>query len=434
MDLIRKGTRVATVRRALSLGVVVGLTAGAALVAASPVSATFPGENGKIAFVSDRSGNDEIYVMEPDGSGLTNITNNVAGDRGPVWSPDGKHIAFVRTINTKDDIWVMNSDGSGQKQLTNLPNGEFSPHFSPDGETIVFASNAGGPEEIFVMDADGTNQTQITFNAFRDFGPHFSPDGTAIVFTSQRTGGTDSEIFVMRPDGSNQTQLTPDGSNSFAPDYSPDGEMIMFSSARTGDPEIFVMDADGGDQTNLTNNPANAEFAGHFSPDGERVVFGRRIGGNNNEIFVMNADGSNQANITNDSAGDQGPDWQPLEVDGDVTVTKWVNGTPAPGSTYEVKVVCDNGDDEFTKTLTFGEAGGIQTFERESFGPLECEVTESNTGGATSVEITCASAENAECKQNGTFELFDDPGDDTTKIEIKVTNTFPVTAEPTFTG
>ena len=188
----------ATVRRALSLGVVLGLTVGAALVATTPVSATFPGKNGKIAFVSDRSGNDEIYVMESDGSGLTNITNNVAGDRGPVWSPDGKHIAFVRTINTNDDIWVMNSDGSGQTQLTNLPNGEFSPHFSPDGETIVFASNDGGPEEIFVMDADGTNQTQITFNAFRDFGPHFSPDGTTIVFTSQRTGGTDSEIFVMR--------------------------------------------------------------------------------------------------------------------------------------------------------------------------------------------------------------------------------------------
>ena len=194
------------------------------------------------------------------------------------------------------------------------------------------------------------------------------------------------------------------------------------------------MDADGGDQTNLTNNPANAEFAGHFSPDGERVVFGRRIGSNNNEIFVMNADGSNQTNITNNSASDQGPDWQPLEVDGDVTVTKWVNGTPPPGATYEVHMVCDNGDDEFTKTLAFGEAGGTQSFERESFGPLECEVTEPNSGGATNVEITCANAENAECKENGTFELFDDPGDDKTKIEIKVTNTFPVTAEPTFTG
>jgi TolB protein len=418
----------------LSLVVVVCLIAGAALVAASPVSATFPGKNGKIAFVSDRSGNDEIYVMEPDGSGLTNITNNAASDRGPVWSPDGKHIAFVRTINKNDDIWVMNADGSGQKQLTSLPSAEFSPHFSPDGERIVFASNGGGPEEIFVMDADGTDQTRITFNAFRDFGPHFSPDGRTIVFTSQRAGGTDSEIFVMRQDGSNQTQLTPDGSDSFAPDYSPDGEKIVFSSARTGEPEVFVMDTDGSDQTNLTNNPANAEFAGHFSPDGERVVFGRRIGGKN-EIFVMDADTSDQTNITNNSATDQGPDWQPLEVDGDVTVTKWVNGTPAPAATYEVKVVCDNGDDEFIKTLTFGETGGTQAFERESFGPLECEVTESNTGGATSVEITCANAKNAECgDEPGHFVLFDDPGDDKTKIEINVTNTFPVTAEPTFTG
>jgi Tol biopolymer transport system component len=423
-------------RRALTLGVVVGLVAGVTLVAASPVSATFPGANGKIAFYSNRSGNNEIYVMNPDGSGVTDITNSPADDKAPAWSADGKHIAFLRTIGGNQDIWVMNADGSGQHQITNLPSKEFSPHFSPDGEKIAFTSDRDGNDEIFVMNADGTNQTQLTFNAADDYGPRFSPDGEKIVFISERTGHP--EIFVMDANGSNVRQLTNNTFGDFAPDYTSDGEKIVFTRQfAAGENEIFVMNADGSDPRDLTNNPANSEFAGHSSPDGERIVFVRRFSGTSTDIFVMNADGSAPTNLTNNPVIDQGPDWQPLEVDGDVTVTKTVIGTPASGATYDVKVVCDNGDDTFAKTLTFGEAGGTQSFERESFGPLECEVTEPNTGGASSTAITCTNAKNAECKQNGKFDLFDDPGGDKTKIDVTVTNTFPaaaVTVEPTFTG
>ncbi len=121
----------------------------------------------------------------------------------------------------------------------------------------------------------------------------------------------------------------------------------------------------------------------------------------------------------------------PAELKGEVRVTKAVVGTPPPGATYKVKVDCDGEQDD--KVLTFGEAGGTQTFERESSEPLECEVTETVTGGAGTVAIICADAENAECKQGGKFALFDDSGDDTT-IDITVTNTFAVVAEPSFTG
>ena len=107
-------------------------------------------------------------------------------------------------------------------------------------------------------------------------------------------------------------------------------------------------------------------------------------------------------------------------------------GTPSAGTTFTVKVDCDGEQDD--KTLTFGETGGTQTIERESFGPLECDVTEPQTGGATTVQFACANGENTDCRGSDSFELFDDPGGDDTSVDITVTNTFAVVAEPSFTG
>ncbi|HUU97683.1 MAG TPA: hypothetical protein VM487_18260, partial [Phycisphaerae bacterium] len=84
-----------------------------------PAEAAFPGVNGKIAFTTGRDGNYEIYVMNPDGSGLTRLTSNAAIDEAPAWSPDGTEIAFQTNRDGNYEIYVMNADGSGQTNLTN---------------------------------------------------------------------------------------------------------------------------------------------------------------------------------------------------------------------------------------------------------------------------------------------------------------------------
>jgi TolB protein len=101
------------------------------VVGGSPAEA-FPGSNGKIAFDTHRDGNEEIYVINADGSGLTNITNNPADDSSARWSPDGTKIAFTSSrsggINPVNDVFVMNADGSNPINLTNTPvNAEFNP-------------------------------------------------------------------------------------------------------------------------------------------------------------------------------------------------------------------------------------------------------------------------------------------------------------------
>ena len=160
----------------------------------------------KIAFTSNRDGNEEIYLMNAEGSGLTNLTNNAANDFSPAWSPYGKKIAFTSYRDGNEEIYVMNADGSGQINLTNNAADDLYPAWSPDGKKIAFTSYRGGNDEIYVMNADGSGQTNLTKNAAYDANPTWSPEGKKIAFMSYRDGNY--EIYVMNSDGSGQTNLT----------------------------------------------------------------------------------------------------------------------------------------------------------------------------------------------------------------------------------
>ena len=112
----------------------------------------------QIAFVSNRDGNFEIYVMGINGKNQRRLTKNRGDDWSPSWSPDGKRIVFSSGQDGNREIYVMDADGGNQLNLTNSPQGDYSPSWSPDGERIVFSS----AREIYVMDADGVNQQRLT--------------------------------------------------------------------------------------------------------------------------------------------------------------------------------------------------------------------------------------------------------------------------------
>ncbi len=135
----------------LVLAVALGVSLSAGTFAA--IGHAQNGPKGQIAFVSNRDGNEEIYVMYTDGSHQTNLTNNKARDTTPVWSPDGRKIAFVSTRDSNEEIYVMNSDGSGIKNLTRNPALDWCPAWSPDGHKLAFASGRSGTGDIYVMDA-----------------------------------------------------------------------------------------------------------------------------------------------------------------------------------------------------------------------------------------------------------------------------------------
>ena len=138
--------------------------------------ATFPGENGKIAFTSTRDVSEEIYVMNSDGTNPTRLTNNTSIHEFPSWSPDGTKIAFTRNI----DIYVMNAhDGSNQTNISNNAAFDSLPSWSPDGTKIAFTSTRDGNSDIYVMNAhDGSNQTRLTNNTDIDESPDWSTAAT----------------------------------------------------------------------------------------------------------------------------------------------------------------------------------------------------------------------------------------------------------------
>ncbi|HKP02325.1 MAG TPA: hypothetical protein VJU77_03100 [Chthoniobacterales bacterium] len=251
-----------------------------------------PGGNGKIAFVRAQ----EIYVMDADGGNPINITNRPpSNDNGPAWSPDGNKIAFSSNRSGQEFIYVMNTNGSNPVRV-----GTFwrrNPSWSPDGAKIACDDGSN----IYVMNANGTNEVALTSQASGSYSsqyPAWSPDGGKIAFVARRPG-FQPNIYVMNADGSNQTDLTQSATEAANPAWSPDGTRIAYTK-KGG---IFVMSAYGTNRTLLPNTEACYEPA--WSPDGTKILATRSEG-----IFVMNADGSNQAAITSNSFHDSGPSWQ----------------------------------------------------------------------------------------------------------------------------
>jgi hypothetical protein len=159
-------------------------------------------DNSRIAYVSERDGNPEIYIMNADGSNPARLTTNAGTDISPAWSPDGTRIAFASNRDESLEIYTINADGTGLVRLTYDLNENRSPNWSPDGRWIVFSGNRSGDREIYTLSPDGAQVNRLTFSPGADEHPVWSPDGYWILFTSERAKAGLSNLYAMVRDGS----------------------------------------------------------------------------------------------------------------------------------------------------------------------------------------------------------------------------------------
>ena len=219
------GTKIVFRKELYGSGIYVMNADGSNVQRLSPIPAqdsqpTWSPDGTKIAFTSSRDGQPEIYVMDADGSNAKRLTYNaehteaanpqlskvMAFDAQPSWSP-GKKIVFWSNRDGNQNLYSMNSDGSGLQQLTLTKASNGDPAWSPDGSKIAFGSNRDGTHpNVYVMNADGSNTIKLTnfIPPYEAGDVSWSPDGTKITFQWDARGAKDGEVWIMNADGSGQ--------------------------------------------------------------------------------------------------------------------------------------------------------------------------------------------------------------------------------------
>ena len=292
----------------IKVGLVAGAVAALLAFAAAPAHATFPGQNGRIAFHTNRDGNFEIYSMTATGGSPTRLTNHAADDVSPAWSPDGSKIAWVSLRDGNYEIYRANADGTGATRMTTNTASDVAPSWSPDGTKIIFTTNRDANYEIYTMDSTtGTGLTRLTNNSVLDSQPAWSPQGDKIAFTTDREGP--AQVYWMNADGSSQTRFVlSDIATSSEPSWAPDSEELAWTGRATGDApselDIFTGTTGSWGRTLRSGQQIDPSWA----PDRTKRAFHSNQDGDF-DIYVDAPD----TNITSSyTAADQAPDWAPV--------------------------------------------------------------------------------------------------------------------------
>ena len=264
---------------------------------------------GQVVWASKRDGDWDLFLMNPDGGLVAQLTNEPSVEGNPAVSPDRTKLAFVSDRDGDFELYVMALDGTGLVQVTSNTAVDTSPSWSPDGARLAYQSrqNDEDDSEVWVVGADGSSPTQLTNNeGIGDGIPSFSPDGTRIAFESYANGNWD--VWVMNADGTGAAAVGATAAAEGAPRWSPDGTRIAFGNDASGNWDIWVMNADGSGQVNVTNNPVYDGWA-RWTPDGGRVVFYRSLSDTESDVFSVAADGSGgEVQLTSDPGFDVEPE------------------------------------------------------------------------------------------------------------------------------
>lgn len=278
--------------------------------------------NNPVVYVSDEDGDEEIWVMNQNGTLRSKLTDNTFTDSSPSVSPDGTRIVFSTDRDGQIEVYTMNIDGSGAVRVTNHVSTDRQPSWSSDGTKIAFASARDGSFEIYRCNSDGTGVLPVT-NGGADTSacsyPKWSPDGTRIAYSQNAVAVGNYECYVQNIDGTNKVNVTNNAATDQNPVWSPDGNRILFQSTRGGSYDIWTINGSTfGDPVQL-GTTAGTDWEPSFNQDATKVFFSSSRDDVSApitfEIYSVTATGGTETRLTFDTGSSQSepsvaPAWQ----------------------------------------------------------------------------------------------------------------------------
>jgi len=283
---------------------------------ADELVARYTGEPGiartRIAYVSEKKGARELYLMDYDGYGSRQITYDGFLNLAPQWSPDRKFLVFTSyQSRTRQNIEIVDLSTGKRSPLVSLAGLNITPSLSPDGTMLAFSTSQDGNSELYTMDMQTKEMQRLTVHSAGDLSPSWAPTGKELAFTSDRGGGP--QLYLMSADGSNVRRLTFDGDYNAAPAWSPRGNWIAYV-CRSGQRQykICLISPDGQKRMQVTFG-GSIDDSPSWSPDGRHLVFSSTSGGKT-QIYMVNSDGKELEPLTSGGSHNSMPAWSPAEI------------------------------------------------------------------------------------------------------------------------
>jgi TolB protein len=266
----------------------------------------------ELAFVSNRSGSKEIFVMDADGGKQRAATRNRSLSSFPDWDPKGDAVVYTsyRHRNRPSLFLVSRGSGSPGRILAGLNGGQpiYRGVFDPVGSRLAIVMSTGGNTEIYTVERGGGTLRRLTRNRTIDVSPSWSPDGSKLAFVSDRTGAP--QVYVMNADGSGQRRLTFQGGYNTAPAWSPDGRWIAYETQVGGQFDIWLIDPEGQTNVPLVTHGRTDEHP-TWSPDSRKIAFQSTRRGRP-DIYVVDVGGRSDDALRLTQAGENtNPAWGP---------------------------------------------------------------------------------------------------------------------------
>jgi dipeptidyl aminopeptidase/acylaminoacyl peptidase len=279
-----------------------------------PSLAPVSGLPGRFAFASRRDGDYDIYVMNPDRTGLRQLTDAAGDDVGPIWSRDGSRIAFASDRDGDFDVYVINADGTAEIRIADIPGDQLPGGWSSDGLRLAYATEADGRFAMSVLNVDGSGQRDLIGTGdgevqFVSGGDWLTGDTGLLVEVDESTTGGEIDVYRLDVDNGSLTALTSSPGDDGSAALSPDGSRIAFQADRNGGC-VYVMNVDGTGATQLTTG-CRTGFPITWSPDGAWIGWaGARGGAGPADIRAIEATGGSELQLT-DSADMADLAWGP---------------------------------------------------------------------------------------------------------------------------